>query len=257
MNYILPAAGLGTRFSKAGVVSPKPLIPVLGFPMLLWVVWNLNPQVGDKIFIVAQEEHKLEEELGHYFQKLSCEFIFINIRGVTDGPASTLELALNLIDDDEPVICANTDQYLSVSLESFVTQVSDNESGSMLTMNASGTAWSYVTRGSNELLQRIVEKVEISNEATVGIYAWSHSKLAKRAIQQMKFNEDRVNNEFYVAPSFNYLIEAGIQVRGINLGDYGDVVHGIGTPQDYSNFVKTSIAKTASTKMSECFNSEG
>ena len=52
----------------------------------------------------------------------------------------------------------------------------------------------------------------------------------------MIVRNDRVNNEFYVCPVYNYLInnKKNIGIHNIPL----DAMHGIGTPEDLENFIK-------------------
>lgn len=51
MNILIPMAGAGSRFEKAGYTFPKPLIEVNGKPMIQAVVDNINIE-GNYIFIV-------------------------------------------------------------------------------------------------------------------------------------------------------------------------------------------------------------
>lgn len=53
INVIIPLGGLGTRFQKEGYLTrPKPFVPVLGKPMILWVVENLTLGPEDTLMIV-------------------------------------------------------------------------------------------------------------------------------------------------------------------------------------------------------------
>jgi Nucleoside-diphosphate-sugar pyrophosphorylase involved in lipopolysaccharide biosynthesis/translation initiation factor 2B, gamma/epsilon subunits (eIF-2Bgamma/eIF-2Bepsilon) len=42
LNIVVPMAGRGSRFQKEGYTLPKPLIPVLGKPMIQVVINNLR-----------------------------------------------------------------------------------------------------------------------------------------------------------------------------------------------------------------------
>ncbi len=55
MNVLIPMAGAGSRFEKAGYTFPKPLIDVRGKPMIQWVVDNLN--VEAKYIFIVQRSH--------------------------------------------------------------------------------------------------------------------------------------------------------------------------------------------------------
>ena len=81
----------------------------------------------------------------------------------------------------------------------------------------------------------IREKEVISEHATVGIYYFKRGRdFVENAIDMFVRNE-RVNNEFYVAPVYNYSIEKG--------GKYGiysidkTQMHGTGTPEDLDKYI--------------------
>jgi NDP-sugar pyrophosphorylase family protein len=241
LNLVIPAAGRGSRFRDVGQLTPKPMIPILGLPMINWVIGNFSLDSADKIWIVSQKADNLPTLLGPYLIDLPNEVSFIEIHGVTDGAASTFELALKEIPELEPVICANSDQFVKLDLNDFVSAVrNQEEAGQILTMKASGDKWSYIQRNSLNEVTKIVEKVQVSEEATVGIYGWSSAKIAADSIHEMKKNSDKVKNEYYLAPSYNYLLSSGQLVKTIFVGEIEESVFGLGTPEDLSLFLKKS-----------------
>jgi hypothetical protein len=56
----------------------------------------------------------------------------------------------------------------------------------------------------------------------------------------MKKDGFRVNNEFYVAPSYTYLLKQGGKISTYNVGDVEIDVHGLGTPEDLKLFLLNS-----------------
>src|SRR6185436_12774564 len=57
MNVVVPMAGLGSRFAKAGFTTPKPLIPVLGRPMYSWAVDSLPfDSASGLIFVLLRSQ---------------------------------------------------------------------------------------------------------------------------------------------------------------------------------------------------------
>jgi hypothetical protein len=50
----------------------------------------------------------------------------------------------------------------------------------------------------------------------------------------------RVNGEFYVAPTYNWMIERGGAVGYFNVGSEGAGMHGLGTPADLAAFVASA-----------------
>jgi hypothetical protein len=90
----------------------------------------------------------------------------------------------------------------------------------------------------------VIEKVEISNEATVGVYGWGTVAFAKSAFEDTFQRNVRTNNEFYVAPTYNYLIDQGLTVETYLVGDHGNAVHGLGIPVDLESFLNSPGARS-------------
>ena len=56
MLILIPLGGLGTRFSKNNYKLPKPLINVMGKPIIYWLLDNLNIKQDDIIIIPYNNE---------------------------------------------------------------------------------------------------------------------------------------------------------------------------------------------------------
>lgn len=52
----------------------------------------------------------------------------------------------------------------------------------------------------------------------------------------------RVNNEFYVAPVYNEMIEAGLKIGYINVGNVENGMYGLVTPEDLKIFQENSLS---------------
>ena len=246
VNLILPAAGLGSRFQQVGESRPKPLIPVFDIPMIMWVLLNFPLNVSDKVWIISQKKDVIPPLLSNFISKFPFAIQFLEIDGLTDGPASTVHLVLKSLPDNESVIVANTDQFVFTDLSPFVESVrSGGADGQIVTMRASSNAWSYVGRDSTGAIDSVVEKIEISDEATVGIYGWTSTRDAKEAFSHTFEQNLRTNNEFYVAPTYNFMIKNGKKIETYLVGDHGVAVHGLGTPKDLSAFLDHPAAKTS------------
>lgn len=239
LTLVIPAAGLGSRFRNVGVTTPKPLIPILGIPMLEWVIGNFPLEAGDSLVIIGQVSESLESNLYLVDVAKKVDLRFVEIDGLTDGPATTVTKAFPYIDMKQPIIVANSDQYISADLHPFIDSVrSQTHHGLILSMTAAGNKWSYVGRDSVGRVVEVQEKVEISDEATVGVYAWSTGELCKDGITAQYEASGKVNNEFYVAPTYNYLLQKGSGVETMHIGMHGKDVHGVGTPEDLNSFLE-------------------
>ncbi len=94
-------------------------------------------------------------------------------------------------------------------------------------------------------MNEVVEKVVVSDEATVGIYNFRKGCDFVSAAQSMVENDRRVNGEFYVAPVYNELIAAKKRIGIYNVGSVGHGMYGLGTPEDLDSFLRTSASKRA------------
>ena len=244
ISLLIPAAGKGSRFSDIGIDIPKPLIPIWEIPMLLWVIANFPLQSQDRVIVLSQSSHAVPTKLNDFLKNVNFAVEFVEIDYWTDGPAHSLEILLSNVAPDTPVICANSDQFVFEGLDSFTDAVRQgNTEGQILTMEASSNAWSYVGRAADGRVNRVVEKVEISREATVGVYGWTTSTICSDALAWQRSIGQKVNNEFYVAPSYHHLIEQNLEISTHSVGIHGEGVHGLGTPSDLEHFLTLAKAQ--------------
>lgn len=246
IQLVIPMAGRGSRFASAGYKTLKPLIPIHGVPMISVVTANLmGPQIGHLVLICQRgtmEDVDLRAELSN----VSCPITIIAVDEVTEGPASTVELAYPVLDRSKPLVIANSDQYVDAALDDFYSELlSGDLAGALLCMRDDDPKWSYASLNNDGYVSRIAEKEVISEYATVGIYGFARADLAWQAFDEMKTANDRTNGEFYVAPSYNYLVRAGHRISITDLGDVASVMFGLGIPEDLDHFLTTEVSKKA------------
>jgi HAD superfamily hydrolase (TIGR01509 family) len=237
MKVLIPMAGAGSRFEKAGYTFPKPLIPVKNNndnPMIKTVVDNLNID-AEHIFIV-RKEHYEKYSLESLLNTISPKCKIIQVDSVTEGAACTALLAKEYINNDEPLVIANSDQFIVWDSNEFMySMVGDQIDGGILTFNNSHPKWSYVRLGENGFIDLVKEKEVISDIATVGVYYWAKGSEFVRSAEQMISKNIRVNGEFYIAPTFNELILDGKKIKQFKI----DKIYGLGTPEDLEYFTQT------------------
>lgn len=233
MNVLIPMAGEGSRFANAGYTFPKPLIEVRGKPMIQTVVENLN--VEARFIFLVRKEHYDKYSLKPMLNLIApgCEIVLVD--GLTEGAACTTLLAKDLIDSDEPLLIANSDQFIEWnSNETLYAFGADGIDAGIVTFQATHPKWSYARLGEDGFVAEVAEKQVISDLATVGVYYWTHGADYVRYAEQMIAKDIRVNGEFYVAPVFNEAIQDGKKVRAKNC----DRMWGIGTPEDLNYFLE-------------------
>jgi len=233
MNVLIPMAGAGSRFAAAGYTFPKPLIEVNGKPMIQVVVENLN--VESHFIFMVQKEHYEKYNLKQLLNLIAPGCDIIQIDKITEGAACTTLLAKEFINTDEPLLMANSDQYLEWnSNECLYAFTADTIDGGIITFKATHSKWSFAKVGDDGLVSEVAEKNPISDIATAGIYYWKKGSDYVKYAEQMIQKNIRTNNEFYVCPVFNEAIADGKKIRIKNI----DKMWGIGTPEDLHYFLE-------------------
>nr|WP_280741467.1 glycosyltransferase family 2 protein [Polynucleobacter sphagniphilus] len=236
-------AGHGSRFSKAGYHDPKPLIPVLGKPMIELVIQNLKP-VQDHCFIfICQGEHLQNYPVRALLEEKAPGCKIIEVSTVTEGAACTVLLAKKYINNGDQLMIANCDQFIDFDINKYLDKLSLGLDGLIMTMKENSNKWSYIELNAENQITRVVEKDVVSNEATVGIYNYQHGEDFVSAAESMIAKNLRVNNEFYVAPAYNEMIAQGKIIGYFNIGGLGKGMHGLGTPEDLKEFLQKRARK--------------
>ena len=232
LNIIIPMAGAGSRFEKAGYTFPKPLIDVNGKPMIQVVVENLN--IDAHYIFIVQKNHREKYNLDTLLNMVAPQCDIIEIDGITEGAACTVLKAKNLINNDQPLLMANSDQYVEWNSGEFMYKMHEQDvDGGMLTFESTHPKWSFAKIDQHGYVTEVAEKNPISNIASVGVYYWKHGKDFVNYAEQMITNNIRVNNEFYVCPVFNEAIKDKKKIKTFNV----EQMWGIGTPEDLNVFL--------------------
>ena len=238
INIVIPMAGLGSRFADAGFEKPKPFIDVNGKPMIVRVLENLSYPNAHFILVARKEHLEREKELVAQIEA-TYNVTFIGIDKLTEGTACTVLYARKYINNDLPLLIANSDQIVDISIENYINDCFERKlDGSILTFRdlELNPKWSFAKLDSNELVLEVKEKEVISEFATVGIYLFNKgSKFVDAAIDMIIAN-DRVNNEFYTCPVYNYMIKEFSKIGIYNIEF--EEMHGVGTPKDLELFLR-------------------
>ena len=233
LNIVIPMAGRGSRFAKAGYARPKPLIEVSGYPMIEVVTRNITPKQEHRFIYICQQEHLRQYDLEPLLNQIAPGCIIIPIDHITEGAACTVLLAEKYIDTNDPLMIANSDQYVDTDIDAYLSALGNND-GLIMTMPADDPKWSYIRYDEQGFVTLVREKEVISDQATVGIYNYKHGSDFVKYAKQMISKDIRVNGEFYVAPVYNEMIEAGMKLV---FKDVGEAMHGLGTPEDLTEFL--------------------
>jgi len=236
VNIIIPAAGEGSRFAKAGWKMPKPFIDVDGQLMLERVINNVTPTEAAVTILLRQEHLDAHPKIAYRLQESGHRLT--SVSRLTEGTASTVLLARQTFDNDQPMMVANSDQLVDFNVNDFIEDCIQRKlDGSIVVFRdpSMDQKWSFVRVDEAGFVVEVAEKKPISDLATVGIYLFARGKDFVGAALDMMVANDRVNNEFYTCPVYNYMIRNGARIGVYEV--HIDAMAGLGTPDDLSKFL--------------------
>ena len=233
LNVLIPMAGAGSRFEKAGYTFPKPLIDVKNKPMIQIVVENLN--IKANFIYVVQKSHREKYNLDTLLNLITPNCKIVEVDKMTEGAACTALLAKEYINTNSPLFFANSDQFVEWDSNEFMYKMNEtNCDGGIVTFKATHPKWSFAKVNKKGLVTEVAEKNPISDIATVGFYWWKQGSDFVKYAEEMIEHNIRVNNEFYVCPVFNQAIADNKEIRTFNINK----MWGLGTPEDLKNYLE-------------------
>jgi capsule biosynthesis phosphatase len=179
INVIIPIGGVGHRFREQGFRFPKPLINIVGRPMLFWVISNLVLEKQDTLWIAISEAIDQEFQVG---AQLTREFLGIDIRILplrydTRGAAETLFLVVQAMPEFERgrrTISLDCDTIYFANVLQKVRDLPAEASACVyFTDDGDRPVFSYISLDKDSRIVDIKEKVAISRNANTGCYVFA------------------------------------------------------------------------------------
>ena len=215
MNLVIPMASNSKFFSIEEYGYPKPLIEIAGKPMIEHVINNLTQGVDFKkiIFIVKQDEcdkYHLDNTL-NLLTPIKPEII--KLRADTQGALCSVLLAIEYINQIEPLVIANADQLfddgISAPIKKFMASDLD---AACLTFNSVHPRWSYVRLDEQNLVVETAEKRPISRHAIAGLYMYKRgSDFVEHGMDAIKHGTS-IDGQYFISPVFNEYVLASKKV---------------------------------------------
>ena len=231
INVIIPAAGEGSRFKTVGYNLPKPLIPVNETAMIVKAIESLGI-VGKYHFVIRNNEY-MQQTMDAIYTACPDPNI-VSVTYMPEGAAASALIMEDYIDKNSELIIANCDQIMNWNSYDILSDMRTYD-GAVVTIYDNDPKHSYVKTSGGFAIQ-FAEKEVISKHALTGIHYWKCAKYffesAKRMIQE---NKKSANGEFYIAPTYNYLIEDGYDIGVCRIKN--SQFHPVGTPEDLEKYL--------------------
>jgi NDP-sugar pyrophosphorylase family protein len=233
VNIVIPMAGLGSRFPRDKYYLPKPLIDVNGKPMITRAIESLDID-GQWHFILRNDEFlKITKDV---IAKTVDNPIFTVVDQTTEGPACSVLLLKDHINNSDELVTANCDQIMEWNSNLFFHNVRLYD-GAVVTYYSDTDKNSYVKLDRKGRAIQFAEKEVISNISLNGIHYWKRGSDFVSSAEAMISADDRApNGEFYIAPTYNYMINAGKEIGIFHIPI--EQHHAVGVPIDLERFLK-------------------
>ena len=182
LNILIPMGGGGEAFREAGYAFPKPLIKIVGRPMLLHLLDNLQTRLGDVVWLVVPEALYAQYEatlcLSQEYPEVDIRVVTFNMK--TRGAVETLFIGLRHMSEAElnrRVVCLDCDTlYFSDVLGQFRGLPKENGACFYFVDQGSRAMYSYLRVGADDLVKEVREKNAISRMANVGAYGFPSAR---------------------------------------------------------------------------------
>jgi len=206
MYLLIPLGGLGLRFKDLGYTKPKPLINVLGKPIIFWLLDNLN--IENKITEIIIPYNN---ELSNFnFEDLLIKnypqyiFNFVCLKQNTNGATESVLYALNKIQlKNIPILILDGDNFYTTDIINI--WQGDNKIF-VFESHSQEPIYSYIDIDDNNNVVNIIEKEKISNLACTGAYGFKSALILKTFCEIIIREKIKSKNEYYMSTTINYMI---------------------------------------------------
>jgi capsule biosynthesis phosphatase len=225
MNIIIPIGGIGQRFKDEGYVTPKPLINVLGEPMICKLISNLSIESGDTIHIIYNPElnsYNFESLLRFKFPNLNINFLCLD--GITRGASETILFGLERMSNelDESFLVLDCDTFYDDDILEKYRSCTNKNTIFYFKDNCNLPIFSYIKIDSHNRVIDIKEKERISDNANTGAYGFSNGNNLKKYCKKISNND----KELYTSLVYGEMLKDKIEINSEIIENF----HCVGTP---------------------------
>ena len=238
MNIIIPIGGKGERFINEGYTEKKPFINILGKHMILYVLDNLNLSNEDNIFIIYYniENEVFKNLIKQKFPKIKLIKIDYQTRGASETIYEGLKKIRHLTNNKKTMIL-DCDTFYTEDIVSIYRNIEEN--AVFYVINKEDIPiYSYINIDNNNVINEIVEKVKISDNANTGIYCFNDIDTLLEYSKFIVENNILINNECYTSCIIDKMIKKEEKFIGIKLDSR--YVFNLGIPKQVKNYIENS-----------------
>ncbi len=236
LNVLVPMSGPMPFFNEGEYPFPKPLVEINGLPMIEYVTRNIlscGPDV--RVNFLVREDYCKKYHLDDTIRLLAPgQSMVTQVSTDTCGALCTALLAVEQIDNDQPLLIVNSDQYFTKDFAGKVSALFEAPyEGGCLVFESVHPRWSFV-RTTGEDITEAAEKRPITKRAIAGVYGFGRGADFVTAAKQALLKDASHDGIFYLSAALNEMVLMNKRLRAVEVpaADY----HSFYSPKKIAEF---------------------
>lgn len=187
-------------------------------------VYDFLSPIEDAEFIVILRKQDVKNYHFDQIVKLLIPDVKVVIAdGETKGSVCSCLLAIDYIDDDEPIVISSSNQLFVGDTNAIIKEFMEKDyDGGIVTFEDIHPKFSFVRLDENNMVIEAAEKRPISKHATAGFYYFKKGSDFVESAISMISKDAAVNGKYYLAPVYNEMVlkQKKIGIHSIDRDDY-------------------------------------
>lgn len=254
MNIIIPMTGYGSRFVAAGYRELKPFIPVMGKPIIEWIVKGMYPSDVQFVFVCRGEHLQKDPAMREKLLALAPDAVIVSIEDwVKKGPVWDVLRAYRALCEtsfqkEDGCIINYCDFYMTWDFAAFAKEAKERGcdgavpcyTGFHPNLLPQKNFYASCLTDEQDDLVEIREKYSFEKDKTKakhspGVYYFKNGETMEKYCRILTEHEEcAINGEFYASLPYNFMVRDGLKVwvptNAVYFCQWG-------TPEDLREFV--------------------
>lgn len=264
MNIIIPMAGMGKRMRPHTLMTPKPLIPVAGKPIVEhlvediakvcntpidtigFIIGDFGKEVEDLLLQIAKD-HGAKGQIFYQKEALGTAHAILCAKEIMHGPV--------IVAFADTLFRATMDINLDVDGMIWVSQIEDPSAFGVVTLNADH----YITK--------LVEKplTPVSNLAIIGVYYFKDGENLSHELEFLIHNNIIEKGEYQLTTALQNMVNKGVRFTTKTVQEWLDCGNKDATifanqrvleTKEGHNFIHTSVKTENTIIIPPCYIAE-
>ena len=211
-TLITAAGDSRATFHAAGFSAPKSLIKVASTSLINQAIESYRHLSGALVVAINKDEDE-QFDIVNQIKGRFPDATVVKVVSTVQGALATAVLAAESLDLDAPLVISAGDSIVEGGVQAHILSLISNSSDAgTIVFESSNPRWSYINVGELGNVLQVTEKSVAGPYATVGCFYFKSAGLFLDAAKWVFLNNARVNGNFYVSTSLNYLISRGMSV---------------------------------------------